>query len=124
VLLGLGPHRRVRQAGSARPMCCRWVQVRRGARITGLLVQVLLLAKAVAVAISAPDNVWPAAEPRGNVGLLAMFLSIGVSVICSGEGLLRRGRPVAAPACAAAGSSSCCRACSCRCLSAAPPQLR
>jgi hypothetical protein len=96
------------------------VQVRRGARITGLLVQVLLLAKAVAVAISAPDNVWPAAKPQGNVGLLATFLSIGASVICSGEGCCSRAgqwrRPLLAAA-GSSGSSSCCPI-------AAPPQPR
>ncbi len=60
------------------------LQVRKGLRITGALVQLLLLAKAVAVAVTAPENVWPASEPAGNVGLLAMYLAIGVAVLGTG----------------------------------------
>jgi hypothetical protein len=100
--------------------------VRRGARVTGLLVQVLLLAKAVAVAIGAPEDVWPAAEPPGNVGLLAMFLSIGVSVICSGGRCIsasQRWGQLGGAASSSPSLRSRCRGSSRGCLSAALPQL-
>lgn len=87
--------------------------MRKGLRITGSLVQLLLLAKAVAVAVTAPEAVWPASEPAGSVGLLAMYLSIGVAVLCTGGGWLLAARghlcsPAAGLSCLQALAPACC----------------
>lgn len=60
-------------------------------RVIGALAHLLLLGKAVAVAILAPEDVTPPPEPHGAVGLACMYVSICTGLVGTAvAGLLAR----------------------------------
>jgi hypothetical protein len=63
--------------------CCCTVQLALGVTLTSRLGETLLLFKAVAVAVGAPDAVLPPPDAPGSVGLLAMYVSIIASFLGS-----------------------------------------
>jgi hypothetical protein len=77
--------------GSGGPVAGNLPQSELGVRTASAAAELLLLAKAVAVAVLSPEGAWPPPAPPGAVGLACMYVSIGAAVLGSGvAGLLAR----------------------------------